>query len=83
MREDELVNLAVGTEVTAKVPAIGKDVKMTVYWVNPRGDYATWRATRQTSGYDLRTFEVRLRPAEGTEGLRPGMSVIIERNGVK
>ena len=71
---------AVGTEVTAKVPAIGRDVKMTVYWVNPRGDYATWRATRQTSGYDLRTFEVRLRPEAGVEGLRPGMSVILERN---
>lgn len=80
VREDELPNLAVGTEVTAKVPAIGKDVKMTVYWVNPRGDYATWRATRQTSGYDLRTFEVRLRPEAGVEGLRPGMSVILERN---
>lgn len=81
VREDELPNLAVGTEVTAKVPAIGRDVKMTVYWVNPRGDYATWRATRQTSGYDLRTFEVRLRPEEaGVEGLRPGMSVILERN---
>ena len=80
VREDELPNLAVGTEVTAKVPAIGRDVKMTVYWVNPRGDYATWRATRQTSGYDLRTFEVRLRPEAGVEGLRPGMSVILERN---
>lgn len=80
VREDELPNLAVGTEVTAKVPAIGRDVNMTVYWVNPRGDYATWRATRQTSGYDLRTFEVRLRPEAGVEGLRPGMSVILERN---
>ena len=80
VREDELPNLAVGTEVTTKVPAIGRDVKMTVYWVNPRGDYATWRATRQTSGYDLRTFEVRLRPEAGVEGLRPGMSVILERN---
>lgn len=79
VREDELPNLAVGTQVTAKIPAIGRAVPMTVYWVNPRGDYATWRATRQSSGYDLRTFEVRLRPTVPVEGLRPGMSVILER----
>lgn len=79
VREDELPGLAVGTEVVTKVPAIGKTVPMTVYWINPRGDYATWRATRQSSGYDLRTFEVRLRPTADVEGLRPGMSVIIDR----
>ena len=38
-------------------------------------DFATWRAARP-GGTDLRTFEVRLRPAIKVEGLRPGMSVV-------
>lgn len=79
VREDELPGMAVGKTFTAKVPAIGKDVEFRVYWINPRGDYAVWRATRQSSGYDIRTFEVRARPVGKTEGLRPGMTVVVDR----
>lgn len=79
VREDELPGMEVGKTFAAKVPALGKDVSFRVYWINPRGDYAVWRATRQSSGYDIRTFEVRARPVEKTEGLRPGMTVIIDR----
>lgn len=81
VREDELPGMEVGKTFTAKVPALGKDVSFRVYWINPRGDYAVWRATRQSSGYDIRTFEVRARPVEKTDGLRPGMTVIIDRAG--
>ena len=79
VREDELPGMEVGKEFAARVPALGKNVSFRVYWINPRGDYAVWRATRQSSGYDIRTFEVRARPVEKTEGLRPGMTVIIDR----
>ena len=40
------------------------------------GQYATWRATRATGEFDLRTFEVRAKPIQPVEGLRPGMSAI-------
>ena len=80
IREDELANIKVGTELKAKVPALGADnVAFTVYWINPRADYATWRSTRQSTGYDVRTFEVRARPLEPMRDLRPGMSVIVDR----
>ncbi len=82
VREDELANLRVGTELMARVPALGRDVRLRVYWINPRGDYAVWRATRQSSGYDLRTFEVRARPAEPVPDLRPGMTVIVDRSAL-
>ena len=69
-----------GAELKAKVPALGVDnVAFTVYWINPRADYATWRSTRQSTGYDVRTFEVRARPVESMRDLRPGMSVIVDR----
>ena len=41
------------------------------------GTYAVWRATKASGGYDIKTFEVRARPTERVEGLRPGMSVLI------
>ena len=80
IREDELAEIKVGTELKAKVPSLGVDnVAFTVYWINPRADYATWRSTRQSTGYDVRTFEVRARPVEPMRDLRPGMSVIVDR----
>ncbi len=30
------------------------------------------------SGYDMKTFEVRARPLKKVEGLRPGMSVLVD-----
>lgn len=79
VREDELPGIAVGTEMKAYIPAVDRPVTLKVNWINPRGEYAVWRATRQSTGYDLRTFEVRARPTEEIPALRPGMTVIVER----
>lgn len=79
IREDELPGIEVGTELKAHIPAVNRPVTLKVTWINPRGEYAVWRATRQSSGYDLRTFEVRARPTEDIPALRPGMTVIVER----
>lgn len=40
------------------------------------GDYATWRSSKESGGFDLKSFEVRLRPKAKIENLRPGMSVL-------
>ena len=80
IREDDMVRVTKDAVLKAEVPALGlKDVQFKVYFINPRGDYATWRATRQSSGYDLRTFEVRALPVKAVPNLRPGMSVIVNR----
>lgn len=80
VREDELKNVRVGTVLKGRVPALGAEIPFTVYWINPRGSYAVWRATRQSSGYDIRTFEVRARPAKPNPDLRPGMTVVVDRS---
>src|SRR4030095_237319 len=82
LREDELADIKIGSHITGKVPAL-KDhvVTFSVYYISPKGEYATWRATRQSSGYDIKPFEVRARPAEKVTGLRPGMSVLVDRTG--
>ena len=80
IREDSMPQIKKGAVLTAEIPALGaKNVQFKVYFINPRGDYATWRATRQSSGYDLKTFEVRARPVNPVADLRPGMSVIVNR----
>ena len=78
IREDQLGEMKIGSEFTAFVPAFNKDVKMKVYYLKDQGSYAVWKATKATGQYDLRTFEVKARPVEKLEGLRPGMSLIIK-----
>lgn len=80
IREDDMPKITKGAVLSAEIPALNaKNLRFKVYFINPRGDYATWRATRQSSGYDLRTFEVRARPVQPVSDLRPGMSVIVNR----
>ncbi len=80
LRENELAGVRIGTVFKGHVPALGgRAVSFEVYYISPKGEYATWRATRQSSGYDIKTFEVRARPRGPVEGLRPGMSVLVER----
>jgi HlyD family secretion protein len=80
LREDEMDGVRIGTEISGTVPALGnKAVKLRVYYISPKGEYATWRATRQSSGYDIKTFEVRARPLDAVAGLRPGMSVLVAK----
>jgi HlyD family secretion protein len=78
VREDLLANLGLGTELTGRVPALGgREVRLKVDYLAALGAFATWRATSASSGFDLKTFEVRARPVQPVEGLRPGMSVIV------
>ena len=76
VREDQLNGMKVGTEFTAFVPAFNKDLKMRVYYIKDQGSYAVWKATKANGQYDLKTFEVKARPMEKLEGLRPGMSLV-------
>ena len=75
VREDEMAAFAMGSTHTANVPALKQQLTFKVSSVAVMPDFATWRAAR-LGGTDLRTFEIRLRPAIRVEGLRPGMSVV-------
>ncbi len=79
LREDRYRDMGVGRTIHGNVPALGvKGAPFRVYFVSPQADFATWRATRQSSGFDVRAFEIRLRPARPIKGLRPGMSVLFD-----
>lgn len=76
LREELLRDFPAGKRVTLYIPALDKDIEAEVYYIRDMGNYATWRATKTTGSWDSRTFEVKLRPTESIDGLRPGMSAI-------
>ncbi|MBP1531626.1 MAG: HlyD family efflux transporter periplasmic adaptor subunit [Bacteroidaceae bacterium] len=78
IREDQLKGMKIGDEVETYLPAFDRTLKMKVYYIKDQGSYAVWKATKANGRYDLKTFEVKARPVEKLEGLRPGMSVIIK-----
>lgn len=79
VREDFLHGMKTGDKINVKVPALdGKVIPATVTFINVRESYATWKATKETSGYDAKTFEVRAVPDGKVDGLRIGMSAIVK-----
>lgn len=84
VREDELGALKMGQEISARIPALDdQTVTLKVTYLKDLGSYATWKATKTNGQYDIKTFEVRARPTAPIEGLRPGMTVLLERKSLK
>lgn len=79
VREDLMPHFKMHGRFHASVPAIDKkDIEFEIYYISPLGSFATWRSTKQTGSYDLRTFEIHARPVENHYDLRPGMSVLLD-----
>ncbi|RKS87675.1 HlyD family secretion protein [Orbus hercynius] len=77
VREDLLHNAKVGDIYRITIPALKKQIQVRITAINALGEYANWRATKATGDFDLKTFEVRAKPTEQVDGLRPGMSATI------
>ncbi len=78
IREDMLSRYNKGQEFDVHIPALGEErYTFQVSHVAVMGDFATWRATNTSKGFDMRTFEIEARPEQPIENLRVGMSVII------
>src|SRR5574344_1128619 len=76
IREDFLKHISKGKTFTVQIPALDKTIEMVVTYIASVGDYATWRSSKESGGYDLKAFEIRRRPNTTVENLRPGMSVL-------
>lgn len=76
IREDFLEAAKIGDTFEVEVPALGITTEVKITALNALGQYASWRATKATGEFDLRTFEVRAKPINPISGLRPGMSAI-------
>lgn len=80
IREDQLKGMKVGDTFKAYAPAFNKEINMKVFYIKDQGSYAVWKATKTNGQYDLKTFEVKARPIQKFEGLRPGMSIVIKES---
>ena len=79
VREDLMPRFRMGGTFRGDVPALDrKGIVFKINYISPLGSYATWRSTKQAGSYDLRTFELHAVPQSPVEGLRPGMSVLVD-----
>jgi HlyD family secretion protein len=79
LREDLVKGLKVGDRFGVRIPALAdRPITVEVRLIATKGEYASWRATRATGEFDLRTFSIRAYPVESVPELRPGMSAYLD-----
>jgi HlyD family secretion protein len=79
VREDKLSNFTKGKRFKGLVPGLGnKEIEVEVSYIAVMPDFATWAPTKDKGAFDLKTFEVRLKPVQSYPDLRPGMTIRIE-----
>ena len=78
--ETRYAGIAIGRELDGKVPALGdRVVRFKVAAISADAGFTSERATRQSAGFDARSFKVTLAPVETSDTLlRPGMSVLFD-----
>lgn len=77
IREDQLKQFKQDQHVELTIPALEIEVTFIVTYIAVMGDFATWRATESGHDFDMRTFQIELRPLAPIENLRVGMSALI------
>jgi HlyD family secretion protein len=79
LREDLVKGLKVGDRFDVHIPALDDHrVTVEVRLIATKGEYASWRATRASGDFDLRTFSIRAYPVQPVPELRPGMSAYLD-----
>ena len=79
VREDKLGAFKKGKHFKGIVPGLGnKEIEVEVSYIAVMPDFATWAPTKEKGEFDLKTFEVRLKPVEQNPDLRPGMTIRIK-----
>jgi HlyD family secretion protein len=79
LREDLVKGLKVGDRFDVHIPALNdRLVPVEVKLIATKGEYASWRATRASGDFDLRTFSIRAYPVQPVPELRPGMSAYLD-----
>ena len=79
VKEDNLKYFEKDKIVKVDIPALDiKSADFRVYYVSTLGDFAVWRATKDKNSFDIKTFEIRMKPEIKISNLRNGMSCLIK-----
>ncbi len=75
--QDKMAKVKIGTILKGVIPGVndGEEFDFEVYHTAVQLDFADWLPTNQKGDFDLKTFEIFLRPKAEIEGLIPGMTV--------
>ncbi|GAA5183062.1 efflux RND transporter periplasmic adaptor subunit [Acinetobacter kookii] len=78
IREDQYAQVYQAKSVEGFIPALNKKALFKIKKIDAEGEFATIKTTRQTGGYDIRSFKIQLTPAQPIADLKVGMSVLFK-----
>ena len=78
IREDQYANIYQAKQIEGFIPALNLNTNFNIKNIDTEGEFATIKTTRQTGGYDIRSFKVHLTPAQAIPDLKVGMSVLFK-----
>jgi HlyD family secretion protein len=81
VREDLMKYFKRGSKHIIRIPALGnEEVEVEVHYIAVLADFATWEPMQMKGDYDLKSFEVHLKPTTPVKDLHPGMTFQLELN---
>lgn len=78
VREDMYSSIYKTKILEGFIPALNRKANFKVKKIDAEGDFATIKTTRQTGGYDIRSFKFHLVPEQTVPDLKVGMSILFK-----
>ena len=78
IREDQYAPFQKMSSIAGYIPALDKTATFQIKQISAEGEFATIKTTRQTGGYDVRSFKLHLLPTQTMPELKVGMSVLFK-----
>ena len=75
VREDLYAQVYQRESLEGFIPALNQTANFKIKNIDAEGEFATIKTTRQTGGYDIRSFKIHLTPLQPIKDLKVGMSV--------
>ena len=78
VREDLYAQIYKAKTIDGFIPALNQTATFKIKTIDAEGEFATIKTTRQTGGYDIRSFKIHLAPVQPITDLKVGMSVLFK-----
>ncbi|WP_180077696.1 MULTISPECIES: HlyD family secretion protein [unclassified Acinetobacter] len=78
IREDQYAPFQKLESIQGYIPALDQTASFQIKSISAEGEFATIKTTRQTGGYDVRSFKLHLLPTQTMPELKVGMSVLFK-----
>ena len=78
VREDLYAQIYKAKTMDGFIPALNQTATFKIKTIDAEGEFATIKTTRQTGGYDIRSFKIHLAPVQPITDSKVGMSVLFK-----